>query len=123
MISPTPARPSGGPVTDLVPPGGRRSAADPAVGMRPTRGELMWRGMVKLAWFSVAALVIGAFAIVVLQALGALWVVVLPVLLGLFFATVLWPPAALLRRVLPDALASLLVILGAIGLLVGLGFA
>lgn len=110
-------------MTDLVPPGGRRSAADPAVGMRPTRGELMWRGMVKLAWFSVAALVIGAFAIVVLQALGALWVVVLPVLLGLFFATVLWPPAALLRRVLPDALASLLVILGAIGLLVGLGFA
>ncbi|MDP9822469.1 AI-2E family transporter [Nocardioides massiliensis] len=110
-------------MSDIAPPGGHQRKAPSVPGMRPTRGELAWRGMVKLAWFSVATLVILAFAVVVLEVVGALWVVVLPVLLGLLLATVLSPPAALLRRVLPDALAALVVILGALGLLVGLGFA
>ena len=110
-------------MSDIAPPGGRQRPTPSTPGMRPTRGELLWRGMVKLAWFSVATLVILAFAVLVLEIVGALWVVVLPVLLGLLLATVLWPPAALLRRVLPDALAAIIVILGALGLLVGLGFA
>ncbi|HEX2177336.1 MAG TPA: AI-2E family transporter, partial [Nocardioidaceae bacterium] len=44
-----------------------------------------------------------------------------PLLLGLLLATVLWPPARLLRRWLPAALASLLVIVGGLLVLFGLG--
>ncbi len=89
----------------------------------PTRGELAWRGMVRVAWFSLAALVIVAFGLLVLTVVGALWVIVLPVLLALFFATVLWPPTALLRRYVPPALAAAVVMLTSVALLVGLGFA
>lgn len=74
-----------------------------------------------LATWSLRFLLIAAAAVVLAWVLGQLWVVVLPVFLGLLLATVLWPPARLLRRFLPAALASLLVILGAILLLFGLG--
>ncbi|MDP3966682.1 MAG: AI-2E family transporter [Nocardioides sp.] len=88
-----------------------------------TRGQLAWQAMVKVAWFSAATIVIAVVAFGALEAIGTFWVIVLPVLLALFFSTVLWPVAAPMRRVMPDALAALLVMLGALALLAGLGYA
>ena len=52
--------------------------------------------------------------------IGKLWVVVMPVLLGLLITTVLWPPARWLRgRGLPPALAASVVLLVGLGVLGG----
>jgi putative heme transporter len=52
---------------------------------------------------------------------GKVWVVLLPLLLGLLLATVLWPPVRVLRRHgVPPALAAALVLLSAVLLLVAL---
>jgi predicted PurR-regulated permease PerM len=53
--------------------------------------------------------------------LGKLWVVLLPVVLGLLFATVLWPPTRFLRRHgWPPALAAGVVLVGALAAFGGL---
>src|SRR3712207_3928640 len=53
--------------------------------------------------------------------LGKLWPVLLPVILALLFATVLWPPTRLLRRFrFPPALAALVVLLGFLAVVGGL---
>ena len=73
------------------------------------------------ARWALRLLLIGAAAVVLWYVIKALWVIVLPVLLGLLLATVLWPPARLLRRVMPPALAALVSILAAVLVLAGLG--
>lgn len=103
-------------------------STSPAPGTSPadaprTRGHLAWSAMVKVAWFCAATIVIAIVVVYALDVIGAFWVIILPVLLGLFFATVLWPVAEPMRRVMPDALASLLVMLGSLALLAGLGYA
>ncbi|GAB3347043.1 AI-2E family transporter [Modestobacter lapidis] len=64
-------------------------------------------------------LLISAALIVIGYVLGKLWVILLPVVLGLLFSTVLWPATRFLRKHgWPPALASivtLLVFLGAVG--------
>ena len=77
--------------------------------------------------FARVAVLAGRFllvvlAVVVLAWLAAkLWVVLLPVLLGLLLATVLWPPVRVLRRNgVPAALAALGVLLVALLLLIGI---
>jgi predicted PurR-regulated permease PerM len=67
-----------------------------------------------------AQLILIAIAVVILgYVFGKLWVILLPVVLGLLFSTVLWPAARVLRtHAWPPALASatvLLVFLGALG--------
>jgi putative heme transporter len=94
--------------------------AEPTLGA--TRSErAIGAAAARLATWSLRLLLILAGVVVLVLALGRLWVVVLPVSLGLLLATVLWPPARLFRRIMPAALASLLVLLGGVALLVGLG--
>lgn len=51
---------------------------------------------------------------------GALWVGILPILLALIVATVLWPPTGwMTRRGVPKSLAALVSILGSLGLVSG----
>src|SRR4051812_12193917 len=74
-----------------------------------------------VATWSLRLLLTGAAVAVLAWMLGKLWDAVLPVLLALFLASVLWPVTRLLRRFLPPAAAALLTLLLAIGVLVGLG--
>lgn len=75
----------------------------------------------RLATLSLRFLLIAAALVVLGWLAGALWVVLLPVLLGLLLATVLWPPVRLLRsRGVPAALAAIGVLLLALLILVGI---
>jgi predicted PurR-regulated permease PerM len=79
------------------------------------------------AAFARLATVSGRFLLVVLAAVvlgylaGKFWVVLLPILLALLLATVLWPPVRFLRRRgVPDSLAAISVLLLALLLLFGI---
>ena len=85
------------------------------------RSDIFTDAVAKLATWSWRFLLIVAALVVVAFAVGRLWVVILPAMLGLLLATVLWPPARVLRRYLPASLAALLVLLGGVGVLFGLG--
>lgn len=79
------------------------------------------RGLTELAQWSLRLLLVAAAAVLVGVLVGRVWVVVLPVVLGLLLASVLWPPVAWLRRHgTPPALAAALVVVGSLGALVGL---
>jgi len=85
------------------------------------RGAAIGTGLTWLATWSLRLLLVAAGAIVLGLLIGRLWSVVLPIMLGLLLASVLWPPTAWLRRRrVPAALAALIVLLGSLGLLVGL---
>ena len=52
---------------------------------------------------------------------GALWVGILPILLAIIVATVLWPPTGwMVRHRVPASLASLISIVGALGIISGI---
>jgi putative heme transporter len=74
-----------------------------------------------VATWSLRLLLTGAAVVAVAWVLGKLWDAVLPVLLALFLASVLWPVTRFLRKFVPPALAALLTLLIAIGVLAGLG--
>jgi len=75
----------------------------------------------RVATLSLRLLLVAAALVVLWYVAGKLWVVLLPVLLGLLLATVLWPPVDFLRRRgLPPALAASLVLLLGVLLLVGI---
>ncbi|MGY1831372.1 AI-2E family transporter [Geodermatophilus sp. SYSU D01180] len=85
------------------------------------RGERAVSATRTLAIASAQLLLISAALVVVGWVLGKLWVILLPVILGLLFATVLWPPTRFLRRHgWPPALASAVVLLLFLGLIGGL---
>jgi predicted PurR-regulated permease PerM len=85
------------------------------------RGPRLQQGVRAVAIASAQLLLIAAGLVLVGWVLGALWPVLLPVILGLLFATVLWPPTRLLRRLrFPPALAALVVLLAFLALIVGL---
>jgi predicted PurR-regulated permease PerM len=85
----------------------------------PQRSERMRAATRSVAIASAQLILIVAALVVLGYVFGKLWVVLLPVVLGLLFATVLWPSTRFLRRHgWPPALAAaavLLVFLGAIG--------
>ncbi len=84
------------------------------------RGQAIGHAVTWLArWSTRLALVaIGFWLLWTL--IGRLWVVVMPVLLGLLITTVLWPPARWLRsRGVPAALAATIVLLAGLGVLGG----
>jgi putative heme transporter len=100
----------------------RRPAPSAETSLPASRGEkAIGAAAARVATWSLRLLLIIAGVVVLVLAIGQLWVVVLPLALGLLLATVLWPPARLLRRVLPAALSALLVLLGGLLLLGGLG--
>lgn len=72
----------------------------------------------QLAGWALRFLIVAVAAFVLWRLLGYLWVGILPALLALIFATVLWPPVRFLRnRKVPAALATLLVIVGFFGII------
>jgi predicted PurR-regulated permease PerM len=72
-----------------------------------SRGPKLQRGMRKLAILSAEVLLIAAAVWLVFWILGKLWSILLPVVLGLLIATVLWPATRFLRRHRwPPALAA-----------------
>lgn len=84
------------------------------------RGEAIGHGVSWLARWSARLALAAVGFVLVWWLIGKLWVVVMPVLLGLLITTVLWPPARWLRsRGLPPALAATIVLLGGLGVLGG----
>ncbi|WP_081788710.1 AI-2E family transporter [Candidatus Blastococcus massiliensis] len=76
------------------------------------RGQRLQQASRALAGASAQLLLIVLALIVVGYVLGKLWIVLLPVVLGLLFSTVLWPPVRFLRNHgWPSALASISVLL------------
>jgi predicted PurR-regulated permease PerM len=111
--------PSGSTTADLGPAGDLEPAGTRAPAPGPDRADKLQRASRRVAIASAQLLVIVAAVIVIGYVLGKLWVVLLPVVLGLLFTTVLWPAARFLRKHgSPPALASVVVLLfflGAIG--------
>ena len=108
-----------------------RTHADQAAPVVGDRGEvpeasrrreaMIGQAFARLATLSLRFLLVVAALVVLGYLAGEFWVVLLPVLLGLLLATVLWPPTRFLReRGVPPALASVVVILVATLLLVGI---
>ncbi|MCU1607473.1 MAG: Permease [Modestobacter sp.] len=110
----TAAPPSGGSTTVEPGPAGTRAPAP-----SPDRMQRMQTAGRQVAIASAQLLLIVAAIVVIGYVLGKLWVVLLPVVLGLLFSTVLWPATRFLRRhgwpPAPAAAAVMLVFLGAIG--------
>jgi predicted PurR-regulated permease PerM len=74
-----------------------------------------------VALVSAQLLIIGAAVVVVGYILGRLWVILLPIVLGLLIATVLWPATRFLRgHRWPAALAASVVLLGFIAAFFGI---
>lgn len=98
------------------------TVAAPAVPKEPATPESkLGRATARVATWSLRLLLIVAGLVAVGYVIGKLWVIVLPAFLGLLLASVLWPVTSFLRKYTPDALASLLTLLLAFGLLGGLG--
>jgi predicted PurR-regulated permease PerM len=103
--------PSGGvmaaPVTDGVTGGSDTQAPAPD----DSRGARMQAASRVLATASAQFLLIVAAVVVLGYVLGRLWVILLPIVLGLLIATVLWPPTRFLRKHgWPPALAASVVV-------------
>ncbi|MET0189837.1 MAG: AI-2E family transporter [Pseudonocardia sediminis] len=85
------------------------------------RGRVIGQGLSWTARWSVRLLLTAAGATLIGLLIGQLWSIVFPVLMALLVATVLWPPAAWLRRhKVPPALASAIVLLLGLGVVAGL---
>ncbi len=126
--APDPGTGSGtGPPPELSGEGGHGDprAADHEATVAPTpaweRGRRAMSAFRTLAIGSAQLLLISAALVVIAWVVGRLWVVLLPVILGLLFATVLWPPTRFLRKHRwPPALAAAVVLLVFLGLIAGL---
>lgn len=85
------------------------------------RGTAIGDGVSWTARWSLRLLLVAAGTVLLWLLIGALWPVVLPTLLAVILATVLWPPTAFLRRHrFPPALAAATVLLGGIVVLAGM---
>ena len=87
----------------------------------PARGTAIGIGLTWVATWSLRLLLVAGGAYVLGFLIGRLWSVVLPIMLALLLASVLWPPTAWLRRRrFPAAMAVVIVLLGSLALLMGL---
>ncbi|MFC5063882.1 AI-2E family transporter [Actinomycetospora atypica] len=87
---------------------------------RQSRGRLIGDGLSWTARWSLRLLLTALGLVLIGLVIGALWSIVLPVLLGLIVATVLEPPATWLRyRRVPPLLAALIVVVGALAVVGG----
>jgi predicted PurR-regulated permease PerM len=85
------------------------------------RGDRMHSALRRLAVVSAQLLLVVAAIVVIGYVLGRLWVILLPIVLGLLIATVLWPPTRFLRNhSWPPALAAITVLLLFLALLAGI---
>lgn len=84
------------------------------------RADVIGEGARWFAGWCLRFLIVCAALFVAFTALGKVWAGLLPVLLALIVSTVLGPPAAfLIRHKWPDALAAIVSLLGAIGIVSG----
>ncbi|MCA0145128.1 AI-2E family transporter [Blastococcus sp. LR1] len=109
----------------LPEPASRQDDAAPAVSTAPApsdgRGPKMQRALRALATTSGQLLLILAAVTVLGYVLGKLWVILLPIVLGLLIATVLWPPTRFLRsHGTPPALAAAAVLLSFLAIFGGI---
>jgi predicted PurR-regulated permease PerM len=112
----TPDAPTTGSTTAEPVPVGTRAPAPSA-----DRMARMQQASQRVAIASAQLLLIAAAIVVIGYVLGKLWVVLLPVVLGLLFSTVLWPATRSLRRhAWPPALAAAVVLLVFLGLIGGI---
>jgi predicted PurR-regulated permease PerM len=108
------------------PSSGSTAAGVTAVGTRapapsPDRMQRAQHAGRRAAIASAQLLLIAAAIVVIGWVLGQLWVVLLPVVLGLLFSTVLWPATRFFRRHgWPPALAAAVVLLVFLGVIGGL---
>src|SRR5438132_1037385 len=85
------------------------------------RGPRMQRAARTLAVASAQFLLVAAAVVVLFWVLGRLWSILLPIVLALLIATVLWPATRFLRsHRWPPALAAATVLLAAIAVFVGI---
>ena len=98
---------------DPRPTTGTSASADPV-----PRQAVIGNGVVWLATWTWRVLVVVVGLVVLGLVIGKAWSIVLPVVLALILTTVLLPPAAWMERrwKLPAALASLIAIIGALGI-------
>src|SRR3954466_106983 len=119
--TPDDAMPDDATAPDRLPDAGTRGTAPagtPAPGTE--RGVRMRTALRTLAVVSAELLLVVAAVVVIGYVIGALWGVLLPVVLGLLISTVLWPPTRFLRRHgWPPALAAAVVLIGALALFGG----
>jgi predicted PurR-regulated permease PerM len=88
--------------------------------VRDERGEQIAGGLRWTSRWSLRVVVIAAGCAVVGYVLGRFWTIVMPVVIGLFLASVLWPVVAWLRRhAWPAALAAAVVLLGSLAVVAG----
>jgi predicted PurR-regulated permease PerM len=114
--------------TDEQGPTPAQEAADPqaaavttAPAPSPERGRKMRAASRKLAIASAELLLIAAAVWLLFYVLGRLWSILLPVVLGLLIATVLWPATRFLRNhSWPPALAATTVLLAFLFAFVGI---
>jgi predicted PurR-regulated permease PerM len=105
--------------------GARRAETTEEVTTAPAptagRGPKMQAALRKMAIASAQLLLIVAAIVVVFWVVGRLWGTLLPVVLGILFATVLWPPTRFLRNHgWPPALAASVVLVGFLALFGGM---
>lgn len=87
-----------------------------SAGEQIDRAEIIADGIRRLAAWCLRLLIIAAATFVLWYCIKQVWKGALPIILALIVTTVLWPPAAWLRRRgVPPGLASLLVILSSFG--------
>ncbi|MGH3584996.1 MAG: AI-2E family transporter [Pseudonocardia sp.] len=88
---------------------------------RGGRGSAIGEGITWCARWSLRMILVAAGATLIWLLIGALWSIVLPVVLAVILATVLWPPTAWLRHHrFPPALAASTVLLAGMVVLAGL---
>lgn len=86
----------------------------------PTRGRVFLTGLRSSSIVSLQMLLVMVFLFALLWVMSKLWVILLPVILGIVVATVLWPPVRwLLSKRVPPAAATLVVLLAAIAVIGG----
>jgi predicted PurR-regulated permease PerM len=116
---PAPGAPTGPGATAVRRPAAVSSTRAPAPG--PDRAQRMQAASRRVAIASGQLLLIVAALIVIGYVLGRLWGVLLPVVLGLLFSTVLWPITRFLRRHnWQPALAAAVTLLIFLGALAGI---
>ena len=97
------------------------SSSPEEIGLRVRRGAMI--SALKPTTAVVGRLLVLAVAVLgLLYLLSFLWVIVLPLLLALLIASILWPLNALLRKILPKALAAALSVLGLLGAVGAVGW-
>lgn len=93
---------------------------EPENGLSADRSQILADGFASAARWALRISIIIVTLYLLGRALAPFWVIILPLVLGLIIATVLWPPTAWLRRRgCAPALAAAICVLGALGILGG----